>query len=349
MGRRFSDFEEEVDPEEVVEEPSLLGWVIIFVLLALAAGLWYYAAPAYVDFLLGVDQFADGVKILGDGTIPGREPEEFAVVMFDVGYGDGFLLQAPDNKTVLIDGGEGADPAERGVRAYNWAPRLYLPFFSRIGLKKIDKMLNLVPYSHHLGVQPDLLEAGGVDVGKIYLTGYEPHFNAYQRLVELAEQQGVTRRELQDRAELDFGASVKAEVIYGDPEQRHPEAASHVLYVKFGEVSFLFPGDLPEDKEESLTYRWGNRLSADVLKVADHGSEDSTAEAFLEYVQPDYALISTSEAGPDDELPSPEVVSNLENRGVREIFRTDQLGHVILFTDGESIRVETDPFPFLGP
>ena len=82
----------------------------------------------------------------------------------------------------------------------------------------------------------------------------------------------------------------------------------------------------------------GYDLTADVLKVAHHGSSTSSTEEFIQTVQPKYAVISCEE---DNQYghPRPEVLDRL---GAAEIYRTDLDGTIIMRSDGDTITVETE-------
>lgn len=332
----------------VDDDATVLGWVIAGSLFVLAGFLWYQAMPVYIQkFIKQRGSSETEVDIPGDGTIPGRQSDELAVVFFDVGYGDGFLVQAPDMTTTLIDGGEGKNPAEEDVEAYNWGRRFYLPFFQRIGLNKLDQTINTVPLSHHLGAQPELVVSPSIEIGEILLTGYSSYYYSYRRLEVEAKNRNIPVKTLERGQRLQLGSGVEAEIIYGDSSKRHPRSASHVIYLKYGSTSFLLMGDLPEKEEKQMVVEWGDSLSADVLKVGNHGAEGSTSEELLKYVQPDYAVISTSRRNPLD-APSDFVISNLKSAGVEYIYQTDGSGHVVFFTDGRKLRTKTEAFPFIN-
>ncbi len=345
---RFDDFERN-ESEDTAEE-SLLGWGIIFIVFVIAVALWFYAIPAYMHLFIQSSQPGGRGEfdIPGDGTIPGRREGEMAVVFFDVGYGDGILIQGPDNSTALIDGGEGNNPVEEDVEAYDWAYELYLPLFDRLGITHLQKLINLVPSSHHMGVQPDLIAHELVEVENLYLTGYPATFSNYRQLEVEAQNAGIPTEELEQTMELDFGPGVESKLLFGRSGAASPDEASHVIYLKFGTVSLLFPGDLPGEMEAEMVLEWGDSLDADVLKLAKHGHRDSTSMELLEYVNPSHAVISVDSENPIF-APGDETLDRLQRAGISgtSIYRTDRQGHIILFTDGRRIRFETGAFPFL--
>ena len=116
-----------------------------------------------------------------------------------------------------------------------------------------------------------------------------------------------------------------------------PNEASTIARVRFGAVRFLLVGDAEKELEQWLVSNAGIDLRADILKVAHHGSSTSTTERFLDAARPRVALISV---GKDNSYrhPSPAVVDRLERAGAA-VYRTDQLGTVVVATDGRRVRV----------
>jgi competence protein ComEC len=340
----------EEKPESTGGKDTALGWIVILLLLGLGVFFWFKVIPVYVNmFFVGDGATVSGgeLDIPGDGTIPGRRPGEMAVVFFDVGFGDGILIQAPDNTTSLIDGGEGQNPQHDDVKAYDWAYELYLPFFKTVGIHRIDKLINTVPLSHYMGVQPDLIAHPLVEVKELYLTDYPATHFSYRRLKAEARNK-VDLKKLSEGMELNFGPGVKGKVIFGKSDVRAPDDASHVIYLKYGQLSFLLMSHLTAEMEQKLIFKWGDSLDADVLKVGRHGDRDSTTEQLLSHVNPSYAVISTST---QNRLyaPNEDVIKRLQSAGVgrNNLLRTDYHGHIVFFTDGKSVRIKTSAFPFL--
>ena len=112
---------------------------------------------------------------------------------------------------------------------------------------------------------------------------------------------------------------------------------SNVLRVSYGRVSFLFTGDMVREQETALLAEQKS-LRSTVLKVAHHGSHTSSTQAFLQAVQPRWAVVSV---GADNSFghPHPEVLQRLQDIGAG-LLRTDRMGAIVFRTDGQRMRVE---------
>ena len=137
-------------------------------------------------------------------------------------------------------------------------------------------------------------------------------------------------------AELTLGGATLT--VLG-PVKSYPDAnnTSIVLKAVYGNTSFLFTGDMETQAETDMLDYWEGRMDfdCDVLKVGHHGSSTSTSYRLLHEVTPAHGVISVGE-GNDYGHPHKEPLSRLKQAGV-VLLRTDQLGHVIAESDGETI------------
>ena len=113
-----------------------------------------------------------------------------------------------------------------------------------------------------------------------------------------------------------------------------------MLRLTWGQASFLLTGDIATEAE-GLLLRSGQDLSADLLKVAHHGSGGSSSEPFLSAVAPTYAVISV---GADNRFghPREEVLEWLAALDNVTVLRTDTSGTVEAITDGRQLWVRTE-------
>ncbi|MFH1956723.1 MAG: MBL fold metallo-hydrolase, partial [Patescibacteria group bacterium] len=107
----------------------------------------------------------------------------------------------------------------------------------------------------------------------------------------------------------------------------------------------IFAGDSPKAIEQYLVSVYGDPpaggppaggLNCEVLKVGHHGSDTSTSESFLGYVDPEYAVISVGENKYGH--PHQEVLDLLGRFGIN-ILRTDESGTIKIKSDGENLVI----------
>lgn len=120
----------------------------------------------------------------------------------------------------------------------------------------------------------------------------------------------------------------------------YPRDANEIavtLHLQYGEVGALFTGDIGTREELALN-TLGVIPEAEILKVAHHGSKNSSSLEFLRVLKPRLALISV---GKDNSYghPTMDTLMHLDQVGA-EIWRTDEKGEVELLSDGQKIWIE---------
>jgi competence protein ComEC len=80
-------------------------------------------------------------------------------------------------------------------------------------------------------------------------------------------------------------------------------------------------------------------LSADYLKVAHHGSDTSSARAFIDAVRPSVAVISSGVRNRFDH-PRQQTLDTFRARNVA-VLRTDRLGSITWQSDGKAASLST--------
>jgi competence protein ComEC len=164
----------------------------------------------------------------------------------------------------------------------------------------------------------------------------------YRESLEAARREGIEWRRVRpgeimriDGVELEFLAPDSAWTVSLDD----PNEASTVVRASFGAVRFLLVGDAEAGEEQWLLEN-ASDLRADVLKVGHHGSRTSSTPAFIAAVEPRLALISVG-AGNRYGHPDATVMAALSDRGAT-VLRTDQLGSIVVSTDGRTLTIEAD-------
>lgn len=113
---------------------------------------------------------------------------------------------------------------------------------------------------------------------------------------------------------------------------------SIVLKLTYKNTSFLFTGDAEKISEEEMLQNKNYDLSADVLKVAHHGSSTGTSKEFLSAVSAKYAIICVGQDNPYGH-PHKETLDNLFHHGV-DVYTTADNGNIVITSDGKEIKLK---------
>lgn len=114
--------------------------------------------------------------------------------------------------------------------------------------------------------------------------------------------------------------------------------SSLVIKVKYKNFSILFTGDIELAAEFDLL-ELKQELKSTILKVPNHGARTSSSLPFLDYVQPEVAIISCGRGNPFG-YPHDETISNLNNLKIK-YYRTDLNGTITISTDGIEYTVKS--------
>lgn len=335
--------------EEADRKRRKIIYILFAVALFLAAGLCVFSAfyPAstwkYYVKLPKLSKRAEG---------------ELRIHFLDVGQGDCTLLELPDGRSLIIDGGDGSETHTAAI----------LRYMNALKIKRPDFMLLTHPDSDHSGGMDRILEVKGADT--VYIPGIEfPNVNAeyaaFRASLSKSDSRSVvSRRYLQILSSderypyaLTFLAPYREDNpdgIYnkingGDYTEADLNDSSAVVWLDYSGTSALFCGDATSKAEGEILrdYRlgffdgYGVKLdSTEILKVSHHGSRYSTNEEFADFLGVKTAVISCGRENPYGH-PASEVCDNLTGAGAK-IYRTDMSGNVVIAiaSDG-SYRVET--------
>ena len=269
---------------------------------------------------------------------------DLRVTYIDVGQGNSALLELPGGHTALIDGGGFSDN-----NTFDMGARVLAPFLWRKKIRTIDTLVLSHPNSDHLNGL--IFIARHFNVKTIWTNNETRATQGYDRLqnivaqkqINLPDFQHMSRRLLINGVEFCF-LYPPADFLVRKASQkwRNTNNNSMVVKVSFGDISFLFTGDIMAEAERELVDIAGADLACDVLLVPHHGSRTSSSQPFLLSVEPEVAVFS---AGWKNRFrfPHATVLAAYEKIGCR-IFRTDQNGAIMIKTDGNRLQVK----PFLS-
>ena len=242
------------------------------------------------------------------------------LTFLSVGQGDATLVQLPDGKQMLVDGGGNFGDDEMRV-----GKRLLAPALHALGVERIDYLVLSHEHPDHL--QGVLWVAANLEVGEFWESGVVSDLHSYQELKWVLAARGVPVRALAGQPGFTAGGA-QVEPLW--PLTREPVSgdandSSLVFRLRYGRGAVLFTGDLGGEPEQELV-ACGVPLDCTLLKVGHHGSRFSSSESFLAAAAPKTAVISAGYRN-SFRLPAPSTVAALQRRGIR-VYRTDLDGSV---------------------
>jgi len=330
--------------------PEYSGWgALVYVLyyvpllaLAIALARWQPLAlpverskwAAYVALaqvllvvVLVLHPFSTGV---GDGKL--------SVDFLDVGQGDAALVTLPDGRTLLVDGGgvgnwsgsksdSGRSIGETVVSEYLWWR----------GLDTVDYVLATHADADHIDGLNDVLRNFTVSAALVARSPADD--SEYAKFAQTLSSTRTHVATIQAGDVIRFG-DARLNVLWppaaSEPNEPSRNNDSIVLRVEFGKRSILLTGDIEKSGESALVAA-GGKFSADVVKVAHHGSRSSSTLPFVAATKARFAIISVGQSSIFGH-PHPEVVDRWAANGA-QVLTTGKCGTLTVTTDGTDLTV----------
>lgn len=253
------------------------------------------------------------------------ESNELAVHYIDVGQANATLFEFADEEedyTILYDAGD-------------WTSTDVVDYLAEKDIQELDLVIASHPDADHIGQLDKVLER--FEVGEVWMSGNTSSSDVFIRALEAVEKFEVGYYEPRAGEQFDIGP-LSIEILHPSLLTGDTNADSISMFVSYGEVDFLFTGDAGK-KQEMEMVNSGMNLDAEILSLGHHGSDTSSAPAFIDAVSPEVAIYSAGE-GNSYGHPHASVVSLIQEKGIK-LYGTDQNGTIIVKTDGKSYHIET--------
>ena len=262
------------------------------------------------------------------------------VTFLDVGQANSALVEFPEGKKMLIDGGgfprDHFDVGKMVVAPYLWHSKIY----------RIDYLVLSHPQSDHMNGLRFIARA--FHPKEFWYNGDQVETAPFKALMAIVQSKGIKTLLPVD---LTGGRQINGVNI----DLLHPEPGVHslnpydnkarlnnnslVLKISYGGKSFLFPGDVEKPGEEILVSNAGRALKSHILLSPHHGSKSSSSLAFLRLVQPRICVISSGE-GNFFGFPHQQTLKRLNDIDCI-ILRTDQAGAIQFLVSPAQFKVRT--------
>ena len=327
------------EPKWRVPDPPLAALIIFFIFLA-----WFcvalrrnsrWALPTAAGSLItlgliAVHPFPSSIRL-----------GSFEVDMIDVGQGDSILLGLPSGGAMLVDTG-GIQTFGRKIRPhdsdFDTGEDVVSPYLWRRGLRRLDVLMVSHAHADHAGGVAAILE--NFHPSEVW-GAFDLDDKDWRRIANLARAAGSRVRSLHKGEVIELGG-VRWEVFAPLPDlaPRDKNEASLVVRASYGRHSLLLTGDM-DRRTEALLLESGYAAGADILKVAHHGSKNSSLPRFLDVLKPSVAMVS---AGIQNNFghPNPVTLDSLRARRVL-VMRTDRQGMVVTRFNQRWLEVDGHP------
>ena len=246
--------------------------------------------------------------------------EFLSVHIIDVGQGDCILIQTPEEKNILVDGGD--ENTYKIIKTY-------------LKLNKVKK-LDIVIATHldkdHIGSLDDIIT--NFNVNKVYTPDQKDDSSHYYNLVKACKNKNLKINYLGKDDSIKISNDTVINVLSPSYIQDNNNQNSIVFNLEYKDMDFLFTGDCEEPNEIEIVNSF-ELDNIDFLKVAHHGSNSSSTENFIKDITPSIAVISCGYKNQYGH-PHKSTLDTLKKYGAKTI-RTDINGDLVFYSDGHKI------------
>ncbi|MGN2337970.1 ComEC/Rec2 family competence protein [Clostridium cagae] len=242
---------------------------------------------------------------------------DMKVHYIDVGQGDSELIQI-GNQNILIDAGCNDNKA--------------LNYLKSIGVTNLDYVIATHPHEDHIGGMTSVIN--NFNVKEFYAPKVNHTTKTFENMIKALQNKGIKLTAPTVGDTLTIGNATIQFLAPNSSKYQDLNNYSIVCKLKYGNTSYLFTGDAESLSEGEILAKQLD-ISANVLKLGHHGSHSSTSQAFLDKVNPRYAIVS---CGKDNDYghPHQETTDKLNKKGI-EMLRTDVNGTIVSTSNGNDI------------
>lgn len=313
------------------------------------------AISGVIALALIITNFFVPVKYIASYMVSGKNRAAEGIMrvrLVDVGYGDCTIIELPDGRNMLIDGGNGNNKNTAQI----------LKFLNKSSIKTIDYLICTSVNAEHCGGLAEIIQYKKVRTifmpycTNTYIT------NEYRNFINAANLCGAEIKiceygEGEENAEYGYYFTFLSPSAHTAPEGEYANLnsnptsvqakndASAVVWLEYSGTDFLIAGDATDKVLNSLCDSYVltpdyavNLYDCNVIKMPNHGNANSACARLYDLTQPEYAVVSVGENGLG--CPSVEAISNAVNYAGENFYRTDNSGTVTFEVTNEGYAIK---------
>lgn len=263
-------------------------------------------------------------------------------VFIDVGQGDAIHIRVDEGvfkkkKNYIIDGGGKID--------YNIGEKILKDYFLKNGVNEVDAaFITHLHTDHYKGVCELSKEKM---VKNIYV--YEAYKLNEDKISKETNLSGKHIKYLAKGDIVKLGKGASIEILWPNREsdnkyediikdETDENKLSLVFKININDQSILVTGDIDSELMKELAYTEQSNLKSTIIKVPHHGSKYSIDDEFINYVNPQIAIIQVGKNNYGH--PSKEAIEFYKKHNIK-VLRNDIYGAIgIKFTDDNRINIK---------
>ncbi len=295
-------------------------WLLIFILIIVVADYFNINIFSYIDTSKLEQIISLDNKVTKTEIKPVSTSSKLRVYFIDVGEAESILIQNLD-EYMLIDAGNNVDGKK------------LVKFLKDLGVTELKYLVNTHPHEDHIGGMDNIIRE--FKVKKVFMPDVTTNTPTFTEVLSELEKKKL-KVTIPKTGQVYKLGNAEFKFLYTGVDYDDLNNSSLIIKLTFGNNSFLFTGDTTSIVESKLL---DDDISADVLKVAHHGSRYSTSTSFLQKVNPKYAVISCGKNN-DYGHPHKETLKALKKEKVK-VYRTDYLGTILFESNGNKISIKS--------
>ena len=242
----------------------------------------------------------------------------------NVGQGESIYIEFPDGTDVLIDAGKS-----------NYGKIVVDYLNSQEKSMEVDYLIATHPDADHVGGMQDVFESMKVK-NFIYPIDAPHDTKTWQNVLSLAKAERCTIKDSTPGTTFNLGGATM-KFIQSSKDFSDNNDDSIVTYLDYKDAEFLFTGDIEATAEKDMVSN-GLVPNVDFMTVPHHGSKGSSTTEFVTKADPEYAIVSVGQNSYGH--PTADALNKYSNIGAK-IYRTDQVGNVVIKTDGNTATINS--------
>ncbi len=210
--------------------------------------------------------------------------QNLEIMMFDVQNADCFLIKTPNKKYIMIDS------AKSGIRGFDDAKNIINPYLRNERIRKIDYLIITHFDSDHSGGTISLLK--NFRVNNIIIQNENKTTKTSKEILSYLKENKLNYKIINNNETILKEDNLEIKTFLPSLSNENNEN-SIITYLKYKNKNILFMADCGYKGFEKIKKFIPNNI--DILKIGHHGAQNSINKQMINYLYPEYSLISSKE------------------------------------------------------